>query len=96
MCCVGKYGVQPIIEYYTAEATRISSKGFANVTVENIGSIDAYLGEFKSPLEQGEIECFSVSELPMTEDIPVSWAENTNVLSGRLKVKKFKIIELCN
>lgn len=96
MCCIGKYGVQPIIEYYTGEQTRINSKGFANVSVENTGSVDAYLGEFKSPLEQGQIECFSVSLLPMTEDLPLSWAQNTNPLSGRIKVIKYKITELCN
>jgi hypothetical protein len=95
MCCIGKYGIQPIIEFYTADANRIMTNGFANVSIENIGSIDAFLGEFKSPLEQGEIECFGAAELPLTLDIALSWAENTNVLQGKLKVKKYKIIKLC-
>lgn len=96
MCCIGKYQAQPIIEYYTGEATRIITKGFAGVSVENIGSLDAYLGEFKSPLEQGQIECFSVSLLPMSSDMHLSWAQNNNPLLGRIKVKKYKIIEVCN
>ena len=95
MCCIGKYGIQPIIEFYTGEAKRIITNGFSNVTIENIGSIDAFLGQFKSPLEQGEIECFGVAELPLSVDIPISWAENTNVLQGRIKVKKYKLIPVC-
>jgi hypothetical protein len=95
MCCIGKFGVQPIIEFYTADATRIITNGFANVSVENIGSIDAFLGEFASPLGQGEIECFSVAELPLSVDLPLTWAANNNVLLGRIKVKKYKLIPIC-
>ncbi|HEY1046514.1 MAG TPA: hypothetical protein VGF79_08745 [Bacteroidia bacterium] len=96
MCCIGKYQAQPIIEYYSAEANKIITKGFAGVSVENIGTIDAFLGEFKSPLEQGQIECFNLSMIEMSIDLPISWAQNNNPLLGRIKVKKYKLIEVCS